>query len=399
MLELLIALLIGVVLGVFTGLIPGVHTNLVAIFLISSSTFFLGIFSPIQLIVLIVAMGLTNTFIDTIPSIYLGAPSEETALSVLPGHKMLLEGKGHEAIVYTLIGSSIAVILFLILTPLFFFIIPYTQNFVEKMMAFFLIWACIFLIGREKESKSKAFIIFALAGFLGIASMNLGINQPLLPLLTGLFGTSTLIYSISSNSIIPKQSFEKLKIDWQEIKKPTIATAITSPICSFLPGMGASQSAIIGSEIMGEMKPKSFLVLIGSTNTLVLSISFLILYLTNKKRSGLAGAVSEIMNELTMNELLIIIGAIILTSIISIFLTIKLSKLFAKVIPRVNYEKISKSIIIFLIFVVTIISGFTGLLVLISSTILGLTCAYFNVRKGFLMGCLMIPTILFYLPF
>jgi putative membrane protein len=277
-------------------------------------------------------------------------------------------------------------------------VIPSIQGFIEKMMAFFLIWACIFLVGREKESKIKALIIFLLAGFLGIASMNLNMNQPLLPLLTGLFGTSTLIYSISSNSVVPKQVLEKLKIKWEEIKKPTIATAITSPICSFLPGMGASQSAIIGSTIVKDMSQKQFLILVGSTNTLVLSVSFLILYLTDKKRSGLAGAIAEI-TKITFNELIVIIVAIILTSIISIFLTIALSKNFAKVIHKINYEKVSKAVILFLVFIVTLISGFTGLFVLISSTILGLTCAYLNVRKGFLMGCLMIPTILFYLPF
>lgn len=398
MFELLIALIIGILLGIFTGLIPGIHTNLIAVFLVSGISFLLNIASTEAIMVLIVAMGLTNTFIDTIPSIYLGAPSEETALSVLPGHRMLLEGKGHEAIVYTVIGSSVAVVLFLILGPIFFFIIPLTEGFLEKMMAFFLIWACIFLIGREKESKRKALIIFILAGFLGISSMNLNINQPLLPLLTGLFGTSTLIYSISSSSKIPEQNTKKIKIDWKEIRKPTIATAITSPLCSFLPGMGSSQSAIIGSEIMGEMKPRSFLVLIGSTNTLVLAVSFLILFLTGKKRTGLAGAVSEIL-VLDYPKLLIIGITIIITAIISIFLTIKLSEGFAKFIKKVNYEKLSKIIIVFLMFVTLLVSGFMGLLVLLTSTVLGLTCAYLNVRKGFLMGCLMIPTILFYLPF
>ncbi len=398
MFELLISILIGICLGIITGLIPGIHTNLIAVFLVSSSAILLEYITPINLVVLIVSMGLTNTFIDTIPSIYLGAPNEETALSVLPGHKMLLEGRGHEAIVYTLIGSTIAVIIFIFLAPLFFYTIPLIQEFIEKMMAFFLIWACIFLIGREKESKSKALIIFLLAGFLGIASMNLNVNQPLLPLLTGLFGTSTLIYSISSGSIVPKQSFERIKISWKELKKPAIATAITSPICSFLPGMGASQSAIIGSEIMGEMKPKSFLVLVGSTNTLVLAMSFLILYLTDKKRSGLAGAISEI-TKLTIKDLWIIIAAIIITMIFSIYLTIKLSKFFSNKIHKLNYELISKGVILFLILIILVMSGLKGFLVLISSTMLGLACAHMNVRKGFLMGCLMIPTILFYLPF
>lgn len=342
-------------------------------------------------------MGLTNTFIDTIPSIYLGAPDEDTALSVLPGHKMLLEGKGHEAIIYTLIGSSVAVVIFLLLIPIFFIIIPYVQGFVEKMMAFFLIWACIFLIYREKSSRARALIIFILAGFLGIVSLNMGARQPLLPLLTGLFGTSTLIYSISLKSVIPKQNFEKIKINWREIGKPTIATTITSPLCSFLPGMGASQSAIIGSEIMGEMKPKSFLVLIGSTNTLVLCISFLILFLTNKKRTGLASTVSQII-DLTLKDFLLICVVIVFTSIVSIFLTVILSKFFAKLIHKIDYEKISKIIILFLIIVTIIMSGFFGLLILITSTLLGLACVYMDVRKGFLMGCLLIPTIFYYLP-
>lgn len=397
MFELLVALLIGVLLGVFTGLIPGIHTNLISVFLISLSPFLLGFVGVESLIVLIVAMGLTNSFVDIIPSIYLGAPNEDNALSILPGHKMLLEGKGHEAIVYTIVGSTIAVLLFLILSPLFYITIPLIEGFLEKMMAFFLIWAAIFLIYREKESKFKSIIIFLLAGFLGIASMNLNVNQPLLPLLTGLFGTSSLIFSIATKSNIPKQITEKVKIKWKEIKKPTLATAITSPICSFLPGMGASQSAIIGSEILGEMKPKSFLVLIGSTNTLVLSISFLVLLLTGKKRTGLAGAISEIA-KIDLKLFMLIVLTIITTAVISIFVTIKLSKIFAKIVEKIDYELLSKIIILFLLIVILLISGFTGVLVLLTSTILGLTCAYFNVRKGFLMGCLLIPTILFYLP-
>lgn len=397
MLEVILAIFLGIFLGVITGLIPGIHTNLVALILISLSSYALSIFSPIQIVIFIVSMGLTNSFVDTIPSIFLGAPDDETALSVLPGHKMLLEGKGHEAVMYTVVGSFIAVIIFLVLTPLFFIGIPYIQNFVEKMMAFFLIWACIFFIYREKSSKIRAIIIFVLAGFLGIVSLNMGATQPLLPLLTGLFGTSTLIYSISLKSIVPKQNIDKIKISWKEIKKPTIATSITSPICSFLPGMGASQSAIIGSEIMRDPNKKSFLVLIGSTNTLVLCVSFLILYLTGRKRTGLASAISQIIN-LTFKDFLVIVGTIIIVSVISVFLTAWLSKSFAKIIDKINYTKISKIIILFLIWVTLIISGFSGIIILIVSTLLGLTCVHLGVRKGFLMGCLLVPTLFYYLP-
>ncbi|MEM4605466.1 MAG: tripartite tricarboxylate transporter permease [Candidatus Pacearchaeota archaeon] len=396
MYELLIFILVGILFGIITGLTPGIHTNLLAVFLLSISPMLLNYFSPIAVIVLIVSMGLTNTFIDAIPSIYLGAPDEENSLSVLPGHKMLLEGRGHEAVQSTLIGSIIAVIIFLLITPLLIFIIPKIQNLIEKMMAFFLIWAVIFLLIREEERK-KAFIIFILSGILGIASTNLSINQPLLPLLTGLFGTSTLIYSISQNSSPPEQKIEKTKINLKEIKKPFLATAIVSPICSFMPGMGASQSAIIGTSFFKKISQKEFLILVGSTNTLVLSVSFLILYLTNKKRSGLAAAISQL-TTIGRTEMTYIIGTIILTTIICFLLTIKISKFFAKNITKINYEKLSKGIIFFLFLVVFLVSGFKGILVLVSSTLLGLTASYLGVRKGFLMGCLMLPAILWYLP-
>lgn len=398
MLELLIPLLVGILLGIITGLIPGLHTNLLSAFLVSISATLLGFLSPLQLVILIIAMGITNTFVDTIPAIYLGAPDEETALSALPGHKLLLEGRGHEAVVYTLIGSAIAIVIFILITPIFLIIVPKIQAFLEQMMSFFLISASVFLVLDEKDSKIKSLIIFILAGFLGIATLNLNIGQPLLPLLTGLFGTSTLIYSISCNSKIPKQIIGKMNISKRNILPPAIATAIVSPICSFLPGMGASQSAIISSKLIKDTKPNQFLILIGSTNTLVLAISFLTLFLVNKKRTGIASAISEIM-KITSKELMIIILATIVVSIISIYITITLSKFFANKIDKLNYTTISKTIILSLIIAVLLISGWLGLLILLASTTLGLTCTYLNIRKGFLMGCLLIPTILFYLPF
>jgi putative membrane protein len=397
MFELLIPLLIGIILGIVTGLLPGIHTNLLSTILVALSSFFLKIFSPIELVTLIVAMGITNTFIDTIPSIYLGAPDEDSALSILPGHRMLLEGKGHEAVCYTVIGSAVAIILFVALTPLLFFVLPITQSFFERMMAFLLIWTCIFLIWKEKESRERSIFVFFLAGFLGIASLNMGANQPLLPLLTGLFGISTLIFSISCKSKIPPQKTDFPSINPKELTKPTLATAIVSPICSFLPGLGASQSALIGSELFKKMKPSSFLILVGSTNTLVLATSFVILYLTNKKRTGIAGAISEIMR-LNFRELIVIIVITLITSAISIFLAIKISKLFAKYLHRLDYPKLSKIVIIFLTLVTLFIGGFKGLMILAGSTFLGLAATYLGVRKGFLMGCLLVPTILFYLP-
>jgi len=92
-LEILIALLLGVCAGTISGLTPGIHVNLISLILISLSSYFLGFTSPIVLGVFIISMAVTHTFLDSIPSIFLGAPDADMALGVLPGHKLLLKEK------------------------------------------------------------------------------------------------------------------------------------------------------------------------------------------------------------------------------------------------------------------------------------------------------------------
>ncbi len=375
-----------------TGLTPGIHINLIAAIILSLT----GVFPPTAFLIFIVAMSVTHTFLDFIPSIFLGAPDEDTALGVLPGHEFLLKGQGHEAVLLTVIGSSISIILLILITPLFILAIPKVFPFIQRMMGFILIWISFFLVYNEKDTKLLSLIIFLLAGFLGISSMNLSSNS-LLPSLTGLFGSSTLIYSIQQKTIVPKQKIGKLILNKKELIRPAIATTLVSPIFSFLPGLGSSQAAIVSAQIIKQSK-KQFLILLGSINTFVVSVSFLSLYLINKSRTGVASAIQQTMT-ITPKDLALVYIAIIISAIISVFLTIKISKIFARNIHKINYSKISLAVLILLTIVIILFSGFYGFLIFVVSTLLGLSCTYLGVRKGFLTGSLLIPTILFYLPF
>ena len=107
---IILAIILGSVAGTITGITPGVHINLVAIILLSISPFLLNYTTPIILVIFIVAMSVIHTFTNTIPAIYLGAPEEGTSLSVLPGHRMLIDGKGYEAVTLTIIGSLLGLV-------------------------------------------------------------------------------------------------------------------------------------------------------------------------------------------------------------------------------------------------------------------------------------------------
>ena len=396
MLELIFFLVTGIILGIFTGLFPGIHINLVSAFLISFLSFFLSFSSPIGLIIFIVSMSITHIFLDFIPSIYLGAPEESSSLAILPGHELLLEGKGHEAITYTLYGCLYAIIFSILIAPLFIITLPKIYPFIQRMMGFILIIGSIFLISKESNSKIWAIIIFILSGFLGLSTFNLNISQPLLPLLSGLFGSSTLIYSITQKTRIPPQKIEKIELIKKELIRPAVFTSLISPICSFLPGLGSSQAAILSTEFIKPTK-KQFLFSLGAVNVILMCLSFATLYSIEKSRTGSAAAINEILS-LGKIDLILILFACLLSGVFSFFIAINISKFFAKRISQVDYSKLSMIILIILTLAVLVFSGLLGFFVYLASTILGLLAIYLEIKKGHLMGCLLIPSILYYLP-
>jgi len=393
LIEIILFLFAGILIGILTGLIPGIHINLVGAFLISlSATIFFSI-NPLYLAVFIVAMALTHTFVDFIPSIFLGCPDTDTELSVLPGHELLKKGLGHEAISLTAYGSLAAVFILILISFPAIFLISKTYETIRLVLPYLLIAASIILISLEKK-RLLALFVFLLSGLLGWSVLNLDqLKEPLLPLLTGLFGASMLILTIKSKTKIPKQKITKTKT---KLMRPLIGALIASPLCSFLPGLGSGQAAILGNAI-SRTDRKGFLILVGATNTLVMGFSFVALYIISRTRTGAAVALQKILGGFSKEILILILLISLITGIISFFLTLNLSKIFAKKINKINYPLLSFLTLVFLTILIFLISGFFGLAVLLVSTLTGIYCISLGVRRTNMMGCLLLPTIIFYL--
>ena len=395
--SIILSLFLGLIAGTLTGLSPGIHINLVAAFLTSSLGYFAGV-PLIALAVFVVAMSITHTFIDFIPSIFLGAPEEDSFLSTLPGHLMLQEGKAHEAFVLTIYGSLVALIVILIFTPIYITFLPSVFNLAKTAIPFILIFLSLYLIFRE-ENFINSFFVFCLAGFLGLLTFNLPVKEPLMPLLSGLFGLSSLIISIKTKSQIPKQEIKKLKkikMDKKEFFKSFLALLISSPLFAFLPGIGSGHASTLGSEIIPQ-KTRGFLFLVGATNTVIMGLSFVTIYAINKTRSGSAAAVQEILKSISKNDLIIILEAAIVSGIIAAAIGINLSKLAARYISKINYALLTTITIAIILIVNIIFSNWLGLLVLIISTSLGIFAISSESRRINLMGALIIPSIIYYL--
>lgn len=393
LLEILLSLLIGILAGTLTGLIPGIHINLVGAFLIGATASLLFAISPIYIAVFIVAMAMTHTFVDFIPSIFLGCPDTDTELSVLPGHELLKKGKGYEAISLTCYGSLAAVFMLILIAFPSIILISKTYDLIKTAIPYLLIFVGIILISLEKK-KITALFVFLMSGLLGWSVLNMQqVNQPILPLLTGLFGASMLIMTIKTKTKISRQQITKTKI---KIWKPIMGALVASPLCSFLPGLGSGQAAIIGNTI-SKTDRKGFLVLIGATNTLVMGFSFISLYLISRTRTGAAVAIQEILGVFSWQVLVLFLFIVLIVGIISFFLTLKLAKFFSQKMTNVNYTILSSITLGILMIIVFLVSDILGLIVLIASALTGIYCISLGVRRTNMMGCLLIPTIIFYL--
>ena len=394
--EIIIAVLVGIIGGVFSGLTPGIHTNLLVTLLFSASPFLLTFTTPLVISTLIVSMAITHTFLNVLPAVYLGAPdSEGKILSVLPGHRMLLQGKGYEAVTLTVLGSFLAIIIGILLTPLLLKFLPGLYSSIKNYIGYLLVIISIYMVLRERK-KFWAFFIFILAGIFGLGVLNLNIKEPLFPLLSSLFGVAGLLISLKDNVKIPKQIIEKITIPKKEVAKAMSSAGIVGTFVSLMPGLGPAQAAIIGSQLI-KLTDKGFLILVGSLETLGMITSFIAIFSIQKARNGAVVVISRLMETITQKDLILFLIVAFIAGLIAVFLSLSFAKIFSSLITKVNYQKLCVAIIILIVGMALWLSSYLGLFVLIIGSFIGMLPSLVGIGKNHLMGCLLLPIILFFL--
>ncbi len=398
--NFIFAILTGCCLGVITGLIPGIHVNLISVLLVSLSGYLLGFVDPLTLSIFIISMGVTHTFLDSIPSIFLGAPDSDMALGVLPGHRLLLKGRGYEAVKLTVIGSLLSLITVLCLIPFAIPFIPKLYSFIKPYIGYILIFIVVWIILQEKE-LNKIFwssFVFFLSGILGIIVLGWpNLNQPLFPLLSGLFGISTLLTSLLQNVEIPKQNItETIKISLGEKIKAISAAVFSGSLTGLMPGLGAAQGAVIAMQLVKNIGNYAFMILIGGINTVNFMFSLTTFYTLEKARNGAIVAMMEIIKKISLEQFIVLIFSGLIAGCIATFLALFFAKVFSKLIVKVRYGILCMVVILFIVMMVIYFSGVAGLLILAASTAIGIIPILINVKRSNAMGCLLLPVILFF---
>ena len=413
MIELVIACFIGISIGTITGMIPGIHVNTAGAILFASSTFLLTFLSPEFLCVIMVAMSIAHALIEFVPSMLLGVPQEGTATSILPGHRMVLQGRSKEVIRIVSVGGFGAIIVTILMLPIFAIALPIMHDISKPFTWMILLFASVYLTYKLTSSRRDfmwSLLLFVLSGILGWITFQTPIPSgvSLMCTFSGLFGISTILFSLNDSSTIPHQNpFYEIDLDFNKFKS-IFAGGITGAILGFLPGFGPAQGTVIAQAASGandndDDDTVNFLLATSGLNVSDCLFSLIAIYIIGNPRSGIAVYMSYLISEMTLNHLAIFIFASLIAVSVSLVLSLKLGDSFSRLMSGVDYKKLSIGVILLQILILYIFIFYYKAplgymtLALITSTAMGMLPHYIGVGKSHLMGVLIIPAIVIYM--
>src|SRR5665647_66391 len=397
MIEILLGTLIGVILGTLSGIIPGVHANTLAGVLLSLQVVLLSFFGPLVLAGAMFAALITHTFVDAIPSTFLGIPDADTSLAVLPDHALCLEGNGEEAVRIAALGSACAMVIAVPVSVICFFVLPALQPYFDWWIGILLIATIGYMI-VSGESPGWALLLFCASGILGIFSLRYaflswhtlaGSSAILMPLLTGLFGISVLI--TASQGTIPEQHYRGIRMEDRTIMKYSALGTVAGVAVGWLPGLStASANSVLASIIGYEKNRRTYILATSAANTSNAFIGLAALFALSRMRNGVMVALSELPLP-TMSELTVV-G--VLAACAAYGITVVLSR-SASGLNGIDSRLLNHAVIAFIVILCIILTGPFGVVILILATALGLVPYLVNIPRVFCMGAIIVPVILY----
>ncbi len=359
--------LVGALLGTFTGVTPGIHVNTIGE---------LGVTNPVVLF----SMGLVHTFLDVVPSTFLGIPDEGTALSVLPAHRLALRGRAMEVVRISLWASALAVIFFIPLS----FVYPYIAAlYTPKAGKIVVLLLLVFIILIAKENALATLFIILLSGILGLLVFRLPLTHPYYSLFTGLFGIPAVLIGMKGEA--PMGEDASIRMQFRSFLKFSFLGTLVGMFASIIPAFTPSQGAVLASLFSRE--ERAFLVAVFSINTANFAFSFTNYLTTGMVRNGVVARMPPISRGVLPFYLLLSISLSLLVLTYGEPLALGL----LRVVRYIPYGYLNGGVLIFLFALAWIFDGFLGVFVLASSSLLGLFTLSLGVARRACMGVLMIP--------
>ncbi len=387
----------GAALGTVSGLVPGLHANNFALLLAGVAPSIPA--DPLLVGIAILAAGVVHSFLDIVPALALGVPDAATAVAALPGHRLVVAGRGREALRLSAVGSGIAVALAVPLAiPITWAMVRWYPT-VRAHLPWLLAGVVLFLVVTESSRKGAivGVLAFLASAALGMATLDTDPDAPLdaggilAPLFTGLFGAPVLIDAIGGDGV-PPQSDARLTMGKRDLGVTAGAGSIAGAIVGYIPGVSAAIAAIAALPAVPRREAdRGFVVATSGANTANTVFALFALAALGTPRTGVTVAVERAEVPLAMPVLLV---AVAIAALCGFMLVLLLGDAYLRIVGNADYTRLSVTVLLLLVGLSFAFAGAFGVGVFVVSALLGLVPPRFSARRVHLMGVLIGPLML-----
>ncbi len=384
----------GIVLGTASGLTPGLHVNTFAILLASIAPTIPA--DPHLLGASLLAAGVVHSFLDIVPTLAIGVPDATMAVSALPGHRLVLGGRGREALRLSALGSGGAILTAVLLgAPVTWGMVRIAPVLIDHIGIVLAAVALVMVLTeRTNRARLGGLLAIGASGVLGLLTLDLETGgllpggDMLLPLLSGLFGVPVLVLA-AQGAGIPPQGGTTLATEPRTLGGWSLLGASAGAVVAYIPGVSAAVAAVIAFVgLPGEAGDRGFIVTVSGVNTANTVFALFSLIALGAPRTGVLVAFEEA--KLPPNLPLLLV-AILIAAAVALVLVPTLGDRYFDLVKAVDSTPLTLGVGFFLAGLSWVFTGPVGVLVLGVAAVVGGIPVYFDSRRVHLMGVLFVP--------
>ncbi|WP_425601394.1 tripartite tricarboxylate transporter permease [Halobaculum magnesiiphilum] len=389
--------LAGCALGCCSGLVPGLHANNFA-FLLAAAAPALDA-PPVPLGCAMVAAGVVHTFLDIVPSLALGLPDAAMAAAALPGHRLVAEGRGREAMRLSAVGSGVALALALpaaaVVTAGMRVAYPYLRAWLPVVLA----GVALLLVLTESSNRCRlaGALSFALATALGLVTLDaptdplVAAGGVLAPLFAGLFGVPVLVDALGGAGV-PSQADARLGLSGRELTGAAAAGTGGGAAVGYLPGVSAGVAAVLALPATAGRDPaREYVVATSGANTATAVFALFAYWSFDATRSGVFVALDGAGVPAALPALL---SAVVVAGAVGTVAVVLVGDAALRVVGGLPHAPLVAGVIVGLALLSLAFAGPLGVAVLVAAAAVGFVPVRLGCRRVHLMGVLLGPLVI-----
>ena len=391
--ALLAAIAGGIGLGTVSGLVPGLHANTLALLLAATAGAVPG--PRVYVGAAMLAAGVTHTFLDVVPALALGVPDPAMAAGALPSHRLVIEGRGREALRLSALGSAGAVLLAVPLSVPVTLVMVRLYPLVTARLPLVLgaIAALLVLSEPGWDRRVGAVLSLGASGGLGLLTLDapvtgaLPVADVLVPVFSGLFGAPVLLAAIEGEGV-PPQADAAVTTPPRTVAALAAVGTCCGAVVGYLPGVSSAVAATLALGLTTQHGPRAFVVTTSGVNTATAVFALFALVVFGDPRTGVLVALDRAKVPLVLPSLL---AAVAISAVAAAILVPYLGDRYLRRVGRLDPARLSVGVLVGLLGLSAVFAGPLGVGIFAVATLVGHLPPTTGCRRATLMGVLLVP--------